>query len=305
MKLVLAALLLAAPGLLRAQEETSMKAADQPRLADERIILHTIAGDIVLALYPDVAPRHVEQILKLARLGVYDSTHFFSLVPDFYAQLAGDNDRSAPLSPEQAQAVHKLKAEFSRLHHERGTLSMARDDRDPDSAQSSFSIILADWPDGDGRYTIFGRVESGMDVLDEFLKVPRDSDDKPVVRLSVMKAEAVSSAELSKRRLAPAQPIDFSQAAASTASTVGLSELQAVAGGLLFMVLTGAASFACAKRYPRVVMPLNLINVLVGTFLLMVIATPLAHQRPTLGLVLFLILLATLKLLSWFESPAA
>jgi cyclophilin family peptidyl-prolyl cis-trans isomerase len=305
MKLVLAALLCLAPGLSRAQEEASMKEAPQPRLADDRIILHTIAGDIVLALYRDVAPHHVEQVLRLARLGVYDSTHFFSLVPDFYAQLAGDNDRSAPLSPEQAHAVHKLKAEFSRLHHERGTLSMARDDRDPDSARSSFSIILADWPDGDGRYTIFGRVESGMDVIDEFLKVPRDADGKPVVRLSVMKAEAVSAAELAKRRLAPAQPVDFSQAAAGASSSVGLPELQAVAGGLLCIVLTGAVSFACARRYPRAVMPMNLINVLVATFLLMIVGTPMAHQRPLLGAVLFLTLLATLKLLSWFESPAA
>ena len=298
--LSLAALLLAAAP--RAQEPAAMSAAPEPRLADERIILHTIAGDIVLALFPDAAPRHVEQVLKLARNGVYDTTHFFGLSPGFYAQLTGQNERSSPLTPEQTSLLHRLKAEFNALHHERGTLSMARDDRDPDSAEASFSIILADWPDGDGRYTIFGKVESGMEVVDEFLKVPRDGEGRPISRLSVMKAEVVRAAELAKRRLAPAQPVDISQAAA--ASQIGLPQLQAVACGILLIVVIGAANFACAKRFPRAVMPLNLINVLIATFLLLIIATPMAHQHSALAAPLFLLLLATLKLLSWFESPA-
>ncbi|MBI3551010.1 MAG: peptidylprolyl isomerase [Elusimicrobia bacterium] len=273
-------------------------------MADERIILHTIAGDIVLALYPDVAPRHVEQILKLSRAGLYDTTHFFSLVPGFYSQLSGATDRSSPPSPDQRGLVHRLKAEFSGLHHQRGTLSMARDDRDPDSAETSFSIILADWPEGDRRYTIFGEVESGMEVVDEFLKVPRDAEGRPVIRLSVLKAEVIRKAGLAAGRLAPAQPVDLSQAGPSMA-LVGLPQSEAVACGILLMVLIGVGAFVCATRYPAAVVPLNLMNVLIGIFLLMIIATPIAHQHPALAVALFGALLGTLKLMSRFESPAS
>src|SRR6185312_4973541 len=186
--------LVLAPALARAQAA--------PRVADERVVLHTNAGDIVLALYPDVAPRHVAQILKLVRLGVYDGTHFLRVIPGFLVQLADASDRAAPLSAEQAAALRPLKAEFSRLHHETGVLSMSRRDDDPDSATSAFSILVGDWPQGDGRYTIFGRVQEGMDVVAEFLKVPRDDDDRPMTRLEVLGAEVVTAAELARRPLA-------------------------------------------------------------------------------------------------------
>src|SRR5947209_17808683 len=87
---------------------------------DERVVLHTACGDLVLALYPDVAPRHAEQFLKLVRLGVYDGTYFHRIHLGFVAQNAGAFGRHAPLTPEQQSAVHKIPAEFSTIPHRRG-----------------------------------------------------------------------------------------------------------------------------------------------------------------------------------------
>jgi len=278
--------------------------AQEPRAAEERVVLHTVAGDIVLALYPDVAPRHVEQILKLVRLGVYDTSDFFSIVPGFYAEVSVRGERTAELSPDQEKAIHPLKAEFSKLHHVYGSLSMARDERDPNTAETAFSIILTDWPDGDGRYTIFGRVESGMDVVEEFLKVPRDDEGRPVARLGILKAEVVSRTALAKMRLAPAQPVQLPQElTALTKERETITKLKAVAGGIALMILIGIATFAFAPRFPQASPSLVLLNVLIGFFLLLVILTPMAHLHAALAAFLFLGLLGTLKLMSRFESP--
>ncbi|HJT79047.1 MAG TPA: peptidylprolyl isomerase, partial [Gemmataceae bacterium] len=147
-------LLLTAAALLAAV--LPARAEAPPRLAPERVVLRTVAGDVVLALYADVAPGHVHQILKLVRLGAYDGTHFCRIDPTFVAQISTAYDRLSPLTPEQRAAIHPLKAEFSGLRHRRGTLSMARDDGKPDSAETSFSVLLADAPHLDGKYTVFG-----------------------------------------------------------------------------------------------------------------------------------------------------
>src|SRR5262249_1517462 len=89
--------------------------ADEPPLAPPRIVLHTTLGDLVLALYPTVAPKHVEQVLRLVRLGVYDGTFFYRVDPSFLAQISTAQTRPQPLTPEQAAAIHPLPAEFSDL----------------------------------------------------------------------------------------------------------------------------------------------------------------------------------------------
>src|SRR5438309_9496606 len=97
-----------------------------PRVADERIVLRTVAGDIVLALYPEVAPQHVKHLLKLAEFGVYDTTHFFRIVPGFVLQVSSASERVYPLGREQNALIRRLPAEFSKVPHRRGVLSMAR-----------------------------------------------------------------------------------------------------------------------------------------------------------------------------------
>jgi cyclophilin family peptidyl-prolyl cis-trans isomerase len=273
-----------------------------PRLARERVVLRTVAGDVVLALYPDVAPKHVEQFLRLVRLGVYDSTHFYRIEPNFVAQLATALDRTTDLTPEQKAAIHPLPAEFGRVPHRRGSLSMARRDDDPDSGETSFSVLLANAPHLDGKYTVFGEVESGMGVFDAMCRVPRNGT-QPVVRLEVARAWVVDSPdELEAQDLAAPRPVEVPEALLPY--TAGIHG-RALAGGILLMVACGLACFFLAGRLPaRVMGSLHLLVVLVGGFLLLVILVPAAQTRAWLALTLFLGLLGVLKLMSRFEAPA-
>ncbi len=274
-------------------------AQSRPRLAPERVVLNTVAGDIVLAFYPDVAPGHVRQVLRLVRLGVYDGTHFCRIDPTFVAQVSTAYDRLAPLTPEQRAAIHPLKAEFSGLRHRRGTLSMARDDGKPDSAETSFSVLLAGAPHLDGKYTVFGEVESGMDVIDAMCRAPR-TGTAPSARLTVERAFVVDSpGELASLHLAGPRPVAAPEASPAPAVP------RELAGGIALMVLCGLACFFLAGRLPaRVLLSLNLIAVLVGGFLLFVLLFPAAQAHAAVAVALFLGLVGLLKLMGRFEAPA-
>src|SRR5262249_51169256 len=242
-------------------------AQEAPRLARERIVLHTVAGDVVLALYPDVAPQHVEQLLKLTRLGVYDGTHFYRVEPNFVVQLSTALDRTTPLTPEQKAALHPLPAEFSPLKHRRGVLSMARENNKPDSAESSFSILLANAPHLDGQYTVFGHVEAGVDVVDEMCKVPRNASHNPLVRLTVNRAEVVDAEEPARPSPSGPRPVELPDSLKPRTTATW-----EVAGGVLLMVLCGLVGFFGAKRLPARAQPsIHLISVLIGGFLLLVL----------------------------------
>lgn len=148
--------------------------AAEPRLGDEAILFHTDVGDMVAALYPDQAPLHTAQILKLVRAGVYTNTQFFRTDKGYVTQIENFNMRSQPLTAEQLKLIEKIPGEFNDIHHRRGILSMARFD-DPNSAESSFSFVLGEAPNLDKQYTVFGEVIRGMDVLDEIEKLPPKS----------------------------------------------------------------------------------------------------------------------------------
>jgi cyclophilin family peptidyl-prolyl cis-trans isomerase len=134
-------------GCVAARPLSDGASGSAPRLSDERLVLQTTFGDLELAFYPDVAPKTVEHILKLGRLGAYNSNHFFRVDKGFVAQVADVvGGRSAPLSRLQREEGSKsVPGEFSDVKHVRGTLSMGRYD-DPNSATSSFSILLGPAP---------------------------------------------------------------------------------------------------------------------------------------------------------------
>ena len=122
-------------------------ATASPEKAVPRVIFHTIAGDLVFALYPTVAPRTVEQFLTLNRAGVYDTTHFRRLEPGFVLQTGTAEDRTIPLNITQKALIHKLPCECAPgVRHRRGVLSLARPDDDPNGGETSFSILLGDAP---------------------------------------------------------------------------------------------------------------------------------------------------------------
>ncbi|GKS57914.1 peptidylprolyl isomerase [Nitrospira sp.] len=142
-------------------------------------------GDIVLRFFPDVAPNHVENFVKLARDKFYDGTTFHRVIPGFMIQ-GGD-----PNSKNPDRAMHgmggpgyKVKAEFNSKPHKRGVVSMARAN-DPDSAGSQFFICVADSNFLDWQYTVFGEVASGMDVADKVVNAKRDGRDNPLERIEM------------------------------------------------------------------------------------------------------------------------
>jgi cyclophilin family peptidyl-prolyl cis-trans isomerase len=176
--------------------------------ADERIVLHTVAGDVVIALYPEVAPKTVEQMLTLARLGVLDTTHIGRVEPGFVLQILPAEDRLAPLTDPQRAALRPVVGEFqTRVRHRKGSVSMARAD-DPNSAVSSFSILLGDAPHLDGKYALFGHVVAGMDVVDRLAEVPRSTGTVPVTRLTVRYAEVLPADRINPESLEPARPLE-------------------------------------------------------------------------------------------------
>jgi len=153
-------------------------------------LIHTKLGDIKLAFYPDLAPNHVESFITLAKKGFFDGTIFHRVVPGFVIQ-GGDPNTKDPDRSRHGMGGpgYQVKAEFSDKLHKRGTLSMARSAH-PDSAGSQFFICLADTPFLDGKYTVFGEVTSGMDVVDKIVAQPRDPRDNPTERIE-MKVDIV------------------------------------------------------------------------------------------------------------------
>ncbi|XP_035842460.1 peptidyl-prolyl cis-trans isomerase CYP23 isoform X2 [Helianthus annuus] len=115
----------------------------------------------------------VEHIYKLVRLGCYNTNHFFRVDKGFVAQVADvSGGRTAPMNEEQRKEAEKtIKGEFSDVKHVRGILSMGRYS-DPDSAQSSFSMLLGDAPHLDHEYAIFGKVTKGDETLKKLEELP-------------------------------------------------------------------------------------------------------------------------------------
>lgn len=152
-------------------------------LAAWRATVSTTIGDIVIGFAPDVAPGHVRNFLRLAQLGVYDGTAFHRVVPRFAVQAGDLSSREAPLTQVQRKVVGSLRGEFNALKHEAGVVSMARGD-DPDSASTSFFICTAASPSLDGKYTAFGRVLQGMDVVSAIEQAPLDGE-APRTRIGI------------------------------------------------------------------------------------------------------------------------
>ena len=134
--------------------------------------IDTDAGTMVAELYPKIAPQTVNSFVFLAREGFYEGTIFHRVIPDFMIQ-GGDPTGTGTGGP-----GYSLKAEFNETKHERGILSMARS-ADPDSAGSQFFVMHARAPHLDNKYTAFGKVTKGLEVIDKIVTAPKDENDRP------------------------------------------------------------------------------------------------------------------------------
>jgi len=160
-------------------------AVDQLR---KTVALKTTLGTIRIEMRPDWAPNHVRNFLMLVDTGWYNGTSFHRIVKDFVVQGGMENSRANGAGHPADRWVHPLKGEFrDDVKHVRGIVSMARTD-DPNSATTSFFLMLAPAPHLDGKYSAFGQIVEGMEVLEAFEKEEL-SGETPKRRLEIVEAK--------------------------------------------------------------------------------------------------------------------
>ncbi len=153
-------------------------------MAKVTAVLETSLGDITIGVTPEKAPEHVRNFLRLAALGVYDGTTWHRVVKGFVVQTGMMTTRKTPLSDAQERQIHQLKAEFNDQRHDVGVVSMARQ-AEVDSASTSFFIVTAPSPSLDQKYTVFGKVLAGLEVVKAIEAVPVNGEapvDEVVLR---------------------------------------------------------------------------------------------------------------------------
>ena len=154
-------------------EETAPMVAEY---RDKLAVIKTDFGTITFKFYPEDAPRTVDNFARLAQRGFYNGSPFHRIVKDTLIQ-GGSPDGSPSGGP-----GYTIPAEFNERMHVEGTVAMARA-ADPDSAGSQFYICLREIPQLDGRYTVFGQVAEGMDVVRKIAQSETDSNERPLVSI--------------------------------------------------------------------------------------------------------------------------
>lgn len=160
-------------------------------------VMYTEFGNVVLEFFPEDAPNHVNRFTELAKEGYYDGVLFHRVIPGFVVQ-AGDPKTKDPATPRMEYGTggsgQDLLAEFNDRKHQRGTLAMARA-QDPNSADSQFYIALDKLPHLDNKYTIFGQVVDGMEVIDQVAEVKTDVRDIPEEPVRIDSIRVMSRSE--------------------------------------------------------------------------------------------------------------
>ena len=142
---------------------------------DNTMILDTTKGQVVIEMRPDLAPGHVARIKELVRQGFYDGIAFHRVIDGFMAQTG------CPHGTGTGGSGQKLKAEFNREPHVRGTVSMARA-QNPDSGDSQFFICFDDASFLNGQYTVWGKVTEGMENVDKIKRGEPVKDPDKIVK---------------------------------------------------------------------------------------------------------------------------
>lgn len=182
-----------------AQEKKEAPSTPAPDVADEVAVIKTSAGELVIEFWPDVAPKTVENFKKLAKEKFYDGTAFHRVIKSFMIQ-GGDpltKDESKKEAWGTGDPGYKIKAEFNSKSHVRGVISMARSDN-PDSAGSQFFICHASAPHLDRKYTAFGKLIKGDDVLEKIATTPCGGRQgtTPITRQNVESIRIVARKDL-------------------------------------------------------------------------------------------------------------
>lgn len=175
-----------------APEPFSTESVDELRAY--QAVLETSLGPVTIAFFPEKAPEHVRNFLRLASAGVYDGMAFHRVARGFVIQTGHVPTRREPLDERQQKLVRNLQPEFNDTRHVKGIVSMARGD-DPASASTSFFIVTATGTALDGKYTAFGRVVQGIETVEAIEKMPVDGETpKERVELARVRVESTSPA---------------------------------------------------------------------------------------------------------------
>lgn len=159
---------------------TAAPGATEPQAGEKIAVIQTNLGRIVAKFFPEVAPNHSENFLKLAESGFYNGTRFHRVIPGFVIQGGDPNTKDKPRSQHGTGGPGwNVNAEFNEVPHTPGILSMARSGH-PDSAGSQFFVCTGRVPHLDRQYTVFGQVIEGMDVVEKIVSLKRDSNDNPL-----------------------------------------------------------------------------------------------------------------------------
>ena len=159
----------------------------------EIAIIETNFGTIKFKFFTKEAPNHCANFKKLANSGFYDWTTFHRVIPGFMIQ-SGDiySKNDNPADDGTGTPGYMVNAEFSKIPHKRGIVSMARRGDNINSAGSQFFIVVApEYPSLDGQYSVFGEVTEGMDVIDKIVSVPRNESDRPFENVYMKKVRVV------------------------------------------------------------------------------------------------------------------
>ena len=151
--------------------------------SDNTLVLETTQGRIAIAMRPDLAPDHVARIKELVSDGFYDGLVFHRVIDGFMAQTG------CPHGTGTGGSGRKLKAEFSKEKHVRGTVSMARA-QNPDSADSQFFICFAESPWLNGQYTVWGQVTQGMENVDKIKRGEPVSNPDRIISAKLQQDQA-------------------------------------------------------------------------------------------------------------------
>ena len=175
---------LAAPDAPQTQTQKVQGAPKMESKAARQIAtIQTSKGTITFELLADLAPEHVKNFADLAQSGFYDGTKFHRVIPGFMIQGGDPNSKTGnTASWGMGNGPRRIKAEFSpveKASHVRGMVSMARSG-DPNSASCQFFIVQQDSKFLDAQYSIFGKVLTGLEVVDAIANSPRDSGDRPL-----------------------------------------------------------------------------------------------------------------------------
>jgi len=183
--LVLSVFIYSGNGQVWAKDPQIVLAADGAGKAP-RAVLKTKFGEMEIVFFPELAPKHVESFLTLAKKGYFNGTIFHRVIPGFMIQ-GGDPNTKDP-TKKNAYGTggpgYTVPAEFNKIPHEKGILSAART-ADPNSAGSQFFIMVARSKSLDGQYTVFGEVVKGIEVADKIVSQPRDRRDMPLDRIEM------------------------------------------------------------------------------------------------------------------------